>query len=134
MIDLFVTLNGEEFEVRAAGDTYNNELPDFNAAVQAALNAQFVAHPTEPLDSASLEVSVRRVYQDTAARDGVFDDPESPRSDLANEREAEGKNASDNVDGADAEAKERDKDSEVPKPPARRPRARQTRANAAEQD
>lgn len=83
MIDLFVTLNGEEFEVRAAGDVYNNELPDFNAAVKAALDAQFLAHPLEPLDSASLEVGVRRVYQDTAARDGVFDDPESPRADLA---------------------------------------------------
>lgn len=83
MIDLIVTLNGEEFEIRAKADDYNGDLPDFNAAVKGALYAQFLAHPNDPLDSASLEVAVRRVYTDVAARDGVFDDPESPRSDLA---------------------------------------------------
>lgn len=81
MIDLVVSLNGEEFEVRAQGDVYNGELPDFNAAVKAALHAQFLAHPLDPLDSASLEVSVRRVYTETAFRDGVFEDAESPRAD-----------------------------------------------------
>lgn len=74
MIDLVVSLNGENFEVRAAGNVYNNELPDFNAAVQAALDAQFLKHPLEPLDSASLEVRVRRVHTETAARDGVLDE------------------------------------------------------------
>lgn len=75
MIEVLVTLadavyEAEEFEVRCQGDVYNGELPDFNAAVKAALDLQFLAHPLDPLDSASLEVSVRRVHQDTATRDG----------------------------------------------------------------
>lgn len=74
MIDLLVFLNGERFEVRAAGDVYNNELPDFNAAVKAALDAHFLKHPLEPLDSASLEVTIKRVYTDVAARDGFIED------------------------------------------------------------
>jgi hypothetical protein len=78
MIDLVVSLNGEDFEVRAAADVYNGDLPDFNAAVKAALDAQFLKYPLFPLDTASLEVSVRRVYQDTAAHDGVGVDVNKP--------------------------------------------------------
>lgn len=73
MIEVIVSLNGEKFTVLAKGDVYNNELVDYNHAVKAALDAQFLAHPLEPLDTASLVVAIARVHRDTAARDGNFE-------------------------------------------------------------
>lgn len=70
MIDAIVSINGEDFEVRAQTNVYDGELLDFNAAYEVAL-AQFrIRFPLDSLESASLEVCFRRVHTEVAARDG----------------------------------------------------------------
>jgi hypothetical protein len=70
MIEALVTLNGEEFTVLVPGNVYDAERLDFNMAVERALTAHHLEHPLNPIDVASLEVTIRRVHTDRAARDG----------------------------------------------------------------
>lgn len=88
MIEVIVSLNGLEFDLRVPGAVYNGDLPDFSQAVEMALQAYRLRFPLEPLDIPSLVVTVERAFTETAARDGVGVDVASP-SDPANLSEAE---------------------------------------------
>lgn len=66
-----VSLNGVEFEVEAPGHIYDGERLDFNMAVERALGAYRLEYPLDPIDFASLEVCISRVYTERASRDGV---------------------------------------------------------------
>lgn len=80
MIDVIVSLNDEDFPVLVAGDVYDNDLPDYNAAVHAARVAYRLKFPLDPIEPATLVVRVERVYTDVATRDGAGTTNDHPKA------------------------------------------------------
>lgn len=70
MIAAVVSLNGEDFEVTVPGDVYDAERLDYNLAVERALEAHRLAHPLDRLETATLEVTVYRLFSEVATHDG----------------------------------------------------------------
>lgn len=77
MIEARVSLNDEVYELLVPSNAYNGDLPDYTAAVNAALGVRRLRYQSHNLDHVSLVVKVERLQADVATHAGAEPDPET---------------------------------------------------------